>query len=230
MVSGDAANGVAHQDGDAVGGARSQTSRFGRKRDHSRDADILDATLDVLAEVGYLGMTVDMVVARARAGKATVYRRWPSKDDLISEAVARMKRSQVDLDQLPDTGTLRADLLGLFKPESIDESVRKLKVMAGLASMMQNRPALAEAASDAITEPWAAANRALIQRAVDRGEIAATADIETLCHVVPSMAAYRSLVQQKAFDLAFLVSMIDGVLLPALGVTRAADRPSNQHL
>lgn len=202
-----------------MGSAQSQPRRLGRRRDHSRDADILDAALEVLAEVGYSGMTIDLVAARAKAGKATVYRRWPSKDDLILEAVARMKRCMAGLDRLPDTGSLRTDLLGLFKPESIEESARNLRVMAGLASMMQSRPSLAEAASDAITEPWAAAHWTLIQRAVDRGEIAAPVNLRDLCYVVPSMAAYRSLVQQKPFDRDFLVAMLDGVLLPALGVT-----------
>ncbi len=199
-------------------------SSMGRKRDPSRDTAILDATLEVLADVGYLGMTVDMVVARARAGKATVYRRWPSKEELVLDAVAQMKPGQLDLDRLPDTGTLRGDLLGLFKPASIEEGARRLKVMAGLAAMMQGHPALAEAAADAITEPWAAAHRTLIRRSVDRGETVAAVDIETLCHLIPSMAAYRSVVQQKPFDLDFLITMVDEVLLPALGVTTAGSR------
>ncbi len=53
--------------------------KVGRKRDHTRDAVILDAALEVLAEVGYTGMTMDMVAVRAKAGKGTVYRRWSSK-------------------------------------------------------------------------------------------------------------------------------------------------------
>ena len=62
--------------------------RLGRKRDHTRDAEILDATIEVLAETGSDGMTIDMVAARAKAGKATVYRRWASKPDLVLDAVA----------------------------------------------------------------------------------------------------------------------------------------------
>ena len=65
--------------------------RLGRKRDHTRDPEILDVALDVLAETGYDGMTIDMVATRAKAGKATLYRRWPSKADLVLDAVACMK-------------------------------------------------------------------------------------------------------------------------------------------
>ena len=57
--------------------------RPGRRRDHTRDADILTAAIEVLAEEGYDGMTIDMVAARAKAGKATVYRRWASKGELV---------------------------------------------------------------------------------------------------------------------------------------------------
>lgn len=202
-----------------VGGveAESGTNRkLGRKRDHTRNAEILDAAFDVLAETGYERMTMDMVAVRAKAGKATVYRRWSSKAELVLDAVVRMKRSQVDLDRLPDTGTLRGDLLALFKPHSIKEGERKLKAMAGLASMLSQHPTLAEAGNAAIVEPWATAHRALMQRAVDRGEISAAADIETASQVIPSMAAYRALIQRKPFDRNFLISLIDGVLIPAL--------------
>jgi AcrR family transcriptional regulator len=188
----------------------------GRKRDQSLDGALLDATLDLLAEVGAAGLTMDAVAARAGAGKAALYRRWSSKSDLIIAAVARMKRDQVDLANLPDTGTLRGDLLALFRPEPIEHGARKLKIMTALASLLAQDQTLADAANGAIVEPWAEAHFALMQRAVARGEISATADITTLSQVIPSMAAYRSLVQRKAFELGFLVSMVDTVILPAL--------------
>ncbi|WP_437965905.1 TetR/AcrR family transcriptional regulator [Sorangium sp. So ce260] len=198
----------------------------GRKRDPSRDAKILDATLEVLAEVGAAGLTMDIVAARAGAGKATIYRRWTSKTELVIDAVAHMKRNQVDLEHLPDTGTLRGDLLGLFKPQSIEEGERKLKIMTGLASLLSQDQALAEAANAAVVQPWAEAHFALMQRAVERGEISASADIGTLSQVIPSMAAYRTLVQRKPIDLAFLVSMVDGVVVPALR-RQLAEAPSD---
>jgi AcrR family transcriptional regulator len=189
---------------------------LGRKRDPLREAQILEATLEVLAEVGAGGLTMDLVAARAGAGKATIYRRWPSKTELVIDAVRHMKRLQVDLDQLPDTGSLREDLLGLFKQPSLEESGRKLTIMAGLATLLSQEHALVDAANDAMVQPWADAYLVLMRRAAARGEIAADADLETLAAIIPSLAAYRTLVQRKAMDRAFLVSVIDGVLLPAL--------------
>lgn len=190
----------------------------GRKRDGSRDGAILEATLGILSEVGYNEMTMEMVAARAKAGKGTVYRRWPSKAEMVLDAVTQMKRGLVDLEQLPDTGTLRGDLLALFRPSSMEDTGRKLRVMAGLASLLSQNPSLAEAGHAAVVAPWVDANRTLMRRACERGEASKKADIETLAQIIPSVAAYRALIQQRPFERAFLVKMLDGVLLPALGI------------
>lgn len=189
--------------------------RLGRKRDHSRDAEILDATLDVLAETGYDGMTIDMVAARAKAGKATLYRRWASKPELVLDAVACMKAKDLDLESLPDTGTLRGDLVAMVRTPTLRESQRKLQVMAGIVSMIARDPELAAAAHEAIVEPRAAANRVLFRRAVDRGEISSDVDIEALCLIGPAMAAYRALMLRKPVDRDFMITVIDRVILPA---------------
>ncbi|MGH3610119.1 MAG: helix-turn-helix domain-containing protein, partial [Pseudonocardiaceae bacterium] len=96
-------------------------SRAGRKRDPGRDGVILDAALAVLAEHGYDGMTIDMVAARADSARATVYRRWATKDDLVLAAVARMSHDDVNLEELPDTGSLRGDIVAMILPLSDQE-------------------------------------------------------------------------------------------------------------
>lgn len=196
-------------------------TRLGRKRDHTRDPEILDAALDVLAEVGYDRMTMDMVAARAKAGKATVYRRWPSKADLVIEAVACMKKADTDPAKLPDTGTLRGDLIAMMKPHTIVDAEKKLQVMAGLVSMLAQNPEFTDAVNEAIVEPRASINRLFLQRAVDRGEIPADVDIEQLAMLAPSMAAYRTLVLRKPVDRAFLMGVLDDILLPAVGIRKS---------
>ncbi len=201
-------------------------ARPGRRRDHSRDGDILDAALEVLADVGFARLTMDAVAARAGAGKATLYRRWSSKTELVVDAVARMKREQVGTGPLPDTGDLREDLLALFRPRSVQEGERRLRIMAGLASMPVQDQASADAVSAAIVRPWAEAHRLLMRRAVDRGQASAAADVDTLSQVVASMAAYRALIQRRPFERDFLVSLVDGVLMPALRGPRAEAPPT----
>jgi hypothetical protein len=94
--------------------------------------------------------------------------------------------------------------------------------MAGVISMLSRAPELADAANAALVEPRAKANRILFQRAIDRGEISADCDVETLSLISPSMASYRVLILRKPVDRAFLLSLIDGVILPAVGLGRGA--------
>ncbi len=195
-------------------------AKLGRKRDFTRDPEILEAALDVLAETGYDGMTIDMVAKRAKAGKATIYRRWPSKAELIIDAVACMRKNNLPAAELPDTGTLRGDLVALIKPHSIEEGDRKFQIMAGVLAMISQAPELAEAANVAIIQPRAHANVLLMQRAIDRGEISADCDIQTLALVTPAMIAHRILILRKPINREFLLSLVDGVLLPAVGLAR----------
>lgn len=189
--------------------------RPGRKPDRSKDEALLDAAIEIVAEVGYDGMTMDLVAARAGSTKSALYRRWSSKGDLTLAAVARMQRAEVDLATLPDTGTLRGDLLALTQHYGSDEGQLKLRMMAGLSSLLERDPALVDAAHSVITEPWVDVCRLMIQRAIDRGE-AATHDVGTVARVVPSMTSDRVLVRRLPVDRDFFVGLIDAVVLPAV--------------
>ena len=168
------------------------------------------------------------VTMRANAGKATVYRRWASKPELVLDAVLRMKDEAIDFDLLPDTGSLRGDLIALIQPKSVEQADRRLRIMAGLASVMAHDLGLAEAGSDAAIGPWVEVNRVLIRRAVERGEFSPDVDVETLSRIVPSMAGYRTLVERKSVDRQFFTTLIDHVLLPALRGTIDPDAPPGQ--
>jgi AcrR family transcriptional regulator len=188
--------------------------RVGRKRDHTRDAAILDAALAVLAESGYDGMTIDMVAARAGAARATVYRRWATKVDLVLAAVARLSEADAGLDQLPDTGTFRGDVVAMFVPETAREQQLRLQVMTALLSLSRTGRRLAEAATRAGVGPWIEANRVLMQRAIDRGEFP-PADVTTLARVIPMMCISRA-VQHEPITREFSLALLDEVIIPAL--------------
>lgn len=145
---------------------------------------------------------------------------------MVLDAVAQMKRDQVDLVNLPDTGSLRGDLLALFKPSTVGESERKPRALGGLSALLAKEASMAGAASNAIIEPWVEANRALQHNAVARGEIAPDAPIETMASIIPSLAAYPSLIERRPIDRASLVEMIDYVLLPALSIRDATTAPA----
>ena len=194
---------------------RAAPRRAGRKRDGSRDAVILEATLDVLAESGYEGTTIDVVATRAGAARATVYRRWATKAELVSDALKRLAPDEVDLEQLPDTGTLRGDLLATIVPESAAEAQRRGRVVSGLQAAAAREPRLADVLAGSGTGPWIAVQRVLIQRAVDRGEFGPV-DVDALAQVIPLMCTARVAVQRLPVTREYSLALIDGVLLPAL--------------
>ena len=190
-------------------------ARPGRKRDHSRDTSILEATLLVLADAGYDGLTIDRVAAQAGAARATVYRRWPTKADLVLAAVEQLSHGDVDLDQLPDTGSLRGDMAAMILPQTEEEQQFRTKVMAGLLSLsFTEEPRLAEAATGAGVGPWIEASEILMRRAVDRGEFP-PADISVLAQVVPMLCIARA-VQREPITREFSLTMIDEVIIPAM--------------
>ncbi|GHF05735.1 TetR/AcrR family transcriptional regulator [Pseudolysinimonas yzui] len=191
-----------------------EPSRRGRKRDPERDAVILDAALAELAESGYAGMTTDAVAARAGVGKAAMYRRWPSKAELALDAVARLDGATIDPDALPDTGSLRGDLRAILALQDDVDDERRLRVMVGLASMLADDERLAAA----ITAPWIDANRTILRRAVARGEIAPTTDVETMAGIIPTLVTYRVCFQRLPIPPSYVGMLVETVLLPALGV------------
>ena len=189
--------------------------RAGRKRDPGRGAVILEAALDVLAEAGYEGTTVDLVAARAGAARATVYRRWPTKAELVAGALRRLAPEQVDLGALPDTGSLRDDLIASIQPNTEEQARRRTRVVSALQAAAAREPLLAEILSGSGTAPWIEVNRVLIQRAVDRGEYG-PADVASLAQVIPLMCTSRIAVQALPVTREYSIDLIDGVLLPAL--------------
>ncbi|MEJ5914012.1 TetR-like C-terminal domain-containing protein [Pseudokineococcus sp. 1T1Z-3] len=177
----------------------------------------MDAAIDVLVEQGFDGMTVDAVAARARAGKATMHRRWPSKVVLALEAVARLEAADVDLDALPDTGSFRGDITGLIRPKALEDGQRRLRIKGALVTMTARKPRLATAAAEVSTGPWVRANRVLIERALDRGEFPREhVDVAVLSEVVPQLCSARACLRLLPITPEYLLSVIDGVLIPAL--------------
>jgi AcrR family transcriptional regulator len=190
-----------------------QQTRPGRKRDASRDGAILHATLAVLAETGYERMTTDMVAARAKTSKATMYRRWPSKAELVVEAVESLRDDPITA--APDTGTLRGDLAALIQTFQSPSTARKFQIMAGLLSILPRDPDLARVVQRRIVQPGTGVMRLLLERAQKRGEIDPGRDLDTLALVAPAMVAYRLMIAGEQVDRQFLTSVVNEVLAPA---------------
>jgi AcrR family transcriptional regulator len=183
----------------------------GRPRDPALDAAILDATQDLLIEHGFAATTVEAVARAAGTGKAAVYRRWPSKIDLVIAAVQALQSPP----SVPDTGTLRGDLLECAT-HFVLPGQRPALVLAGVLNEIGRNDDLREAAYEAIGKPPAMAFAAVLERWRARGHVASSAPTELLAGIVPA-AAFRSVAfRRRALDYQAVVDLVDFVLLPAL--------------
>ena len=183
------------------------TPSRGRPRDPRRREAILSAAIALVAEVGYDRVTVDALAARAGVSKPTIYRRWPGgKPEIVVEAI-RAKRAEAG--ELPDTGTLRGDLLALLGGviDSLDANVA-----GGLLSQLGSSAELSALFRDEVVVDERARYQTLLDRARARGEIGAVTPL--FADIPGSVIFTRSLIAGEPLDHAFLIELVDHVLLP----------------
>jgi AcrR family transcriptional regulator len=196
--------------------AQSPRRSPGRPRSQASHEAIVRATLELLLEGGYGPLTMEAVRARSGVGKATIYRRWASKTELVGDAIASL-HEEFDV---PDTGSLRGDF------HAIAEMVRASGRRAG-ASILAPR-LLAEAVNDPelhaiftqhLVQPRREALGGLLRRAAERGEIRGDVDLELLIDLFAGPAVYRLLISagdlSQMFDVdAQLDVLINGLRPP----------------
>ena len=160
----------------------------GRPRDPETDDRITQAAAQLMLERGFDRMTVDDVAAKAGVGKATVYRRWPSKDDLAVAAMAKLYSTEIPE---PDTGSIVTDL-----EQSFTSVLTFLNTPEGEAYM---RTTIAESVRDpriaalyrASSERVEAQARRMYERAIERGEIRADFDVDAVVQWLGGLLAAR---------------------------------------
>jgi AcrR family transcriptional regulator len=178
-----------------------------------REEEILDATVRLLVDVGYDKLTLDAVAGEARASKATLYRRWKGKAELVVDAVHRSKACGGPLDA--DTGSLRGDLLALAcRTGGLIDTV-PLSVFVGLMSAMHHDADLMVAVHERFLGPRIDLATRVLERARRRGEIGPAVDIRLLAAVLPAIVMYRRLVLGEHVDRRFVARIIDEVVLPS---------------
>ncbi|GGW29210.1 TetR family transcriptional regulator [Streptomyces lucensis JCM 4490] len=183
-----------------------------------REAELYEAVLDLLREVGYDALTMDAVAARTRSSKATLYRQWGGKAELVAKAVRHTKPAS-SADEV-DTGSLKGDLHALTLRADDCEMEQNSALMRGLAMATHSNPDLLEAFRDHLIQPEMAEFRRVLQRAVDRGEVRAdNPAIDFVMHMMIGAFAARTMIDEQPPTQAFLLSYVDAVVLPALGVS-----------
>nr|WP_042185131.1 TetR/AcrR family transcriptional regulator [Kibdelosporangium sp. MJ126-NF4]CEL16542.1 Transcriptional regulator, TetR family [Kibdelosporangium sp. MJ126-NF4]CTQ90495.1 Transcriptional regulator, TetR family [Kibdelosporangium sp. MJ126-NF4] len=185
-----------------------------RRRGPELEGALLDAAWDELVEVGFAKLTMESVAARASTGIAVLYRRWANKDQLVLAALDHYRSSHpVDL---PDTGTLRGDLLaaltGMGKARAAFFAIAAASVFAGLFTGTGNTPV--QVRDRIFGDQRLARIRTIYQRAHDRGEI----DLDRIPAAVLAMpydlVRHDLLMTLKPLEPARIQSIVDELFLP----------------
>ena len=183
--------------------------RPGRPRDATVEVRVLGATQDVLIEVGFDQLTIDEVAGRCGMSRATIYRRWNDKTELVVAAASQLLQSP----SVPGTGDLRTDLLECGRA-FVQSGERSQRVLVALLTAIPNHPQLRASATDPLAAPYINLFRVVLERAETRGQLRAGADIELLASTFSALAFERFAGYGLIVDEGFVVRVVDGLLLP----------------
>jgi AcrR family transcriptional regulator len=179
----------------------------------ARQDELFTATIDVLRETGYDKLTIDAVVARARASKTTVYRRWPSKSALVVAAFTDAVRNlPVD----PATGSFRDDLIAVLDA-LVAELNRLGDVITGLIGELRRSPDLATAMRTGFIKSRREAILGVFEHARERGEIPRESNVDTIWYLGPALVFFRVLLLGEPVDGIFVRHVVDDIVLPLVG-------------
>ena len=195
-----------------------------RRLSDARLAEIYTAALDVLADVGYDRMTMDAVAARAKASKATLYRHWPGKSELVVDAVRHLREETTAT--LPDTGTLRGDLRAHLGGVTEHAGDAQVCMMRGMIAACARDAELAQIFQEQLVDAKRGATMTLLERARMRGEIGDGVDLDLVVDVAPAMLVFRRLLTTHVVDDAYLDRLVDEVWLPLLRPSEVPVRPT----
>lgn len=188
-------------------------SLVGRPRDSKREVAIAQATIDLIQEVGYERCTIEAIAHKARVSKATIYRRWKNKQEVIVNTVSHHAFCKTPA---INTGNLRDDLVELL--------LAKVKVLKGpdgavIASIMTASkvdPELGKAIPNSIRDSEIHMHEDILERAIKRGEISPGANLELLAEITPTIMTYRIFMSQQSVSRKFIEQLVDDVLIPSV--------------
>jgi AcrR family transcriptional regulator len=182
-----------------------------------REAELLAVTLQLLQEHGYDRLTVDAVANTARASKATVYRRWPSKAELVLAAFTEGVR-QVAIE--PNTGTLRGDLLKLGEV-ICEQCLQQAGTIRAVLVEVSRHPALNDAFVHNFLHQRKALMQQVLRQAVDRGEIDEAAITDELWDILSNYLIFRCIMPSEPPNLLTVQLLVDNFIIP--GLTRSTE-------
>jgi len=193
-----------------TGSATAPVRRPGRPRSEAAEQAIIEATLDVFAEQGFEGVCVELVAARAGVGKATIYRRWPNKEELLLAALGSLKSPYPE----PEGGSVRDDLLAIVGVMCADKAdPRKARRYALLLGEGEKYPRLMARYKAEVVEPRREMIRSVIRRGIETGELRPDTDVEISMLTLTGAIMAQEKSAAGTLDGDFAARLVDGLLL-----------------
>jgi len=188
--------------------AAAHPPRRGRPRSSQAHDAIHAAAIALVREVGYDAATMDGIAERAGVGKATVYRRWKTKEALVVEAVGRIVQQMTE----PDTGSVENDLVIMMRGDAqlyADPASRLL--LSGLVAAMARSAPIAGAVRGGFVATRRAAMRRVLERGAARGELRRPLDLDLALDLLNGPSLYRYLITDGAVDDRFARGVVKAV-------------------
>jgi AcrR family transcriptional regulator len=182
--------------------------RRGRQRSEVADQAILNATLEILAEEGFGGLTMAAVIARSAVSSATLYRRWPTKQDLVAGALASLDPGMTDV----DAGSLEGDIAALINGLAEALSAHRDDLAEAVAHELRRNPDFRAAVNDKFLRPRLAVFDSVLRRARERGELGNGVTTTVAYSFVSGPLHHRVFVLGEAANPAFRRLVVTGAL------------------
>ncbi len=194
--------------------------RAPRRRGETLQRAIYDATLAELREAGYLNLSMERVAQRARTGNASLYRRWPSRAELVIDAVSSIIPER---DEVPDTGSVRGDLLALLRQACARQAGPAGEVMRGVIAESLGNDRV-HAARSRLADQRTGQVLTILRRAADRGEVRPGAVVPVVAAVAPMLVMGLFLLHGEPVTDQTLTEIVDQVMLPLVQAPPEAGR------
>jgi AcrR family transcriptional regulator len=198
---------------DSAGTAHVHKPRAGRPRSAESRRAIIQSAMHILQNDGYAALNIEAIAARAGVSKQTIYRWWPSAAFIVLEALTADMQSSVQESLVPDTGSLKGDLLDLVRPTVRALAQRRGPVFKALIAEAQADARFAEAFRTSLMAAHRETVRAIVGRAQLRGEVGFDADVELAADMIYGPILYRLLNGHAALDETFAYGLADATVV-----------------
>jgi AcrR family transcriptional regulator len=192
-----------------TGPATASVRRPGRPRSEAAEQAIIEATLDVFAEQGFEGVCVELVAARAGVGKATIYRRWANKEELLLAAFGSLKSPYPE----PQGISARDDLLAIVEVMCTDKAdPRKARRYALMLGEGEKYPRLMARYMAEVVEPRREMIRSVIRRGIETGELRPDTDVEISMLTLTGAIMAQEKSASGTLNAEFAARLVDSLL------------------